>query len=1328
MEISTNENRKLDSLLTSWIEHPEEELEATFGGSADGTSIDSTIFLAVAKRLAAKGFQARPQEDRLNIITPNQVRITLTGLGTIQQYCKDDTLTSKPFTAIIKDTTREEANLFLTEYDTKIKLRRELVLAQDDFKLRDTITNWPQQRKAFRLIKRWSYASQGVVIDMSIVRMTPRKDGKFIWQKSFGEKDLFRQPPVYEIEVELLRGDDTKTAIEAKRALIRGIGEILRAIQKNFILIRNSARSEILRQYRNLIKSDRFRGVPPVTLEKQNIISTRPGDLEDDDKIPNIRGDYNVTDKADGLRVMPFVDKDGDLYMLDMGLNVYRTGLRNGACKNSLLDAEWVTMDKEGRAINLLLIFDIYVVSNSSGETKDVSRLPFWDANPDKESRYNTAKNWMNFWRQTEQITSKLVTDTNRLQISIKNFYFASRSVDVQQQNLEIFQHCSRILDTPMIYHTDGLILTPNNLPLPSRPGEVFPQQFKWKPSDQNTVDFLVTYEKDLDIPSLDRIVTGVYPTTGETIRYKILRLFVGSSKDVSYEDPRATILNMAKLPDGPRRGPHATNAVYKPILFSPQEFPDTMASTCYHTVEIDSETGEEFVVTEEGEAIRDRSIVEMRYEPTRPQGWRWIPMRIRHDKTERLMRGRIERTLNSEKVAESVWNSIHDPVTEYMIRTGSESPSEAEERAMYPQGSGKTAEVGLKYYDRKASDEDLMVVRGLRNFHNKYIKEQLLYKSILRKRGMSLIDYTCGKGADLQRWRRGNVGFVLGLDKAGDNIRDKNNGMYRRYMDTIINNGKDKVAPMVFAIADSSKDIVSGLGGATQEEGDILRAVFGRAEIEATVPKYIETEVAGRLRNGSDCGVAMFSLHYFFENKEVLDGFIGNLATTIKEGGYFAGCCFDGETVFNSLRGISQGGNRIGKVGDEIIWSITKKYSADSFDADDTSLGMAIDVEFITIGAPHVEYLVNFTYFVQRLRDIGFELLDETEMSEAGLKFSTNMFGASYEMAEGLGRRFPMDDDVKAFSFMNRWFIFQRRAVEITGVKAIADAEVPVATVAAAAATDLGVKETVSVREAAPADLVADLPTTAPMGEPRVAAAASASAASVSLPATESRKFLKAQVYQFYLDAPLEILAKNKKLKEPSIKDIQDAPRRLDPGWPFDIPDKDGTVVYPSIDHYLAAQFLKLAAGKSELARSLLSKEGSIHQTYLQEARDSARTPDILHDIQKREIEAVRALYYPSAARKRTLNGLKVKSLNEAAWNVVKDTEIEYAVGIRWASDDKFHKIVEAARTEGKYLLFYIPGRTVEEFGGRLTADGRINGENKIGRAIMKVANYSAQ
>lgn len=1308
MEISPNENRKLDALLASWTAHAEEELEATFG---EGSAVDSTVFLGVAKRLAAKGFQARPQEDRLNIITPNQVRITLTGLGSIQQYCKDDTLNGKPFTAMIKDTTREEANLFLTEYDTKIKLRRELILGSDDFRLKEAIASWSQQRKAFRLIKRWSYAGQGVVIDMSIVRMTPRKDGKFIWQKTFGEKDLFRQPPVYEIEVELIRGEDTKEAAKAKQALIRGIGEILRAQQKSFILLRNSVRTDVLRQYRDLVKSDRFRGVPPVTLEKINMIAVRPGDLEEDDKVPNIRGNYNVTDKADGLRVMPFVDKEGELYLLDMGLNVYRTGLRNGACRNSLLDAEWVTHDKEGRAVNLLLIFDCYMVSKSSGESRDVSRLPFYESDPDKESRYNILKNWMEFWRKTEEISSRLVTSTNRLQISLKNFYFAGgvgvgASAAATSNPIEIFQHCSRILDTPMIYHTDGLILTPNNLPLPGRPGEVFASQFKWKPADQNTVDFLVTYEKDLEIPTIDRIVTSIYPSTGETVRYKVLRLYVGSSKDVTYDDPRATILSMAKLPDSARKG--APQGAYKPILFSPQEYPDTMASTCYHAIEIDSETGEEFVVTEEGEAIRDRSIVEMRYDPTKPQGWRWIPMRIRHDKTERLMRGRIERTLNSEKVAESVWNSIHEPVTEYMIRTGADAPSEAEERAMRPEGSGTTAEVGLKYYDRKASDEDLMVVRGLRNFHNKYIKETLLYRSILRKRGMTLVDYTCGKGADLQRWRRGGVSFVFGLDKAGENIRDKNNGIYRRYMDTLVNNGRERVVPMVFAIADSSKDLVSGAAGATQEEADILRAVFGRAEVEATVPKYIETEVAGRLRNGADCGVAMFSLHYFFESKEILDGFLSNLAATIKVGGYFAGCCFDGEAVFNYMRGVGVGGNRIGRVDDEIVWSITKKYDADSFDADESSLGMGVDVEFITIGAPHVEYLVHFGYLTKRLADIGFVLLDATEMAEAGLKFSTNMFGESYEMADGLGKRYPMAEDVRTFSFLNRWFIFQYRGVPEVTASAAAVAERPVAAVAEATKVAESVPERASVREVAAATGdVSALP-------------------SVVTAPSEARKYLKAQVYQFYLDAPLEVAAKNKKLKDPEVKDIQDASRRLDPGWPFDIPEETGSgAVYPSIDHYLAARFISLAGGKPELAVSLLAKEGSIHQKYLAEAMTSTRTADALHDIQKREIEEVRSLYRPGRSRNAALRGFKITTINEAAWNTAKDGAIEYAVGVRWTRDDKFHKIVEVARREGKYLLFYVPSKTVEEYGGRLGIDGRIIGENKIGKAIMRVAGF---
>ena len=34
------------------------------------------------------------------------------------------------------------------------------------------------------------------------------------------------------------------------------------------------------------------------------------------------------------------------------------------------------------------------------------------------------------------------------------------------------------------------------------------------------------------------------------------------------------------------------------------------------------------------------------------------------------------------------------------------------------------------------------------------------------------LIDTACGVGADLQIWRRSNVGFVLGVDYSGENIQ----------------------------------------------------------------------------------------------------------------------------------------------------------------------------------------------------------------------------------------------------------------------------------------------------------------------------------------------------------------------------------------------------------------------------------------------------------------------------------------------------------------------------------------------------------------------------
>jgi UDP-glucose 4-epimerase len=59
--------------------------------------------------------------------------------------------------------------------------------------------------------------------------------------------------------------------------------------------------------------------------------------------------------------------------------------------------------------------------------------------------------------------------------------------------------------------------------------------------------------------------------------------------------------------------------------------------------------------------------IVEFSYDFTRENGWRWVPLRVRYDKTAEY-RQNLKQYGNAYKVANENWKSIHNPVTEDMI------------------------------------------------------------------------------------------------------------------------------------------------------------------------------------------------------------------------------------------------------------------------------------------------------------------------------------------------------------------------------------------------------------------------------------------------------------------------------------------------------------------------------------------------------------------------------------------------------------------------------------------------------------------------------------
>lgn len=1340
MELYAAEAEAIKKRVEEWMAHSNYELEATFGRAGKSGEVDATTFLAVAQRLRAKGYRALPQGDYMTITTPEHIRFTIGSLGVIQAYCEDDVMAGKPYDVMIKDRATAESQVDLDDYNTRIKVRRETMLAQDDAQVIKLFETWGAQKKAFRMIRRWSFEGDGIQIDMSIIRSTSKvKSGDFKWQRKFRDQDVMNSPPTYEIEVELRHMPDD-TAVSATKRIIKGIGEILRGIQKNTILIRKSIADRVRGAYKELTGTDLFRGPALITMQKENFSKDHP------EKTPNIRDGYNVTDKADGLRCLGFVDGKGDFYMIDMAMNVYRTGLRNPALRLSLVDGEWVTQTKDKKPMQQFLAFDIFYYTDK----RDVSLFPFQPgatmpvadgappptALPAEDSRYNQLKAWSKTWNAGDgpQMMAGVTIDT-KVQVAAKDFFFAKAG------DLSIFKAADKVLTTARPYYTDGLIFTPNANPLPAKPAATFWEQFKWKPPADNTIDFLVVTEKVTGSKTIDKVITGIKPgETGETVTYKTLRLFVGSRT----ENPRDVILNKRELPRRDRGFEGKKGKDYKPVVFMPKEFPDPMASYCCLPIERDPDTGEEFVRTEHtGEPIQDKTIVEMAYDPSQPPKWRWKPLRVRMDKTERYQSGVISRTLNSDMNAEGVWNSIYDPITDTMIRRGAEEPTPAELALL----GGRVREGSARqYFDRQGPEADEGLATEMKKFHNRWIKETILFNTGLSGGDKTLIDLACGVAGDLHKWLRMKVAFVLGVDYAAKNIMDSGDSCYTRYMNQAVKlGGLDAIPPMVFAIADSSKPLVDGAAGSTEEEKDILRSVFGKVRPTGSVPAFVEQAGASRLKMGADCVSCMFAIHYMFETPDKFNGFLRNLSETMKVGSYFIGCCPDGRKVFDLLRGEP---SKRGIDNGTVVWDITRRYDVDEIPEGDGGFGLGIDVEFISIGKAHREYLVPFQLLEDKMRTIGCELLTAEELKAIGMVNSTATFDVSWEMAKKKGEKFPMSPAIKEFSFLNRWFIFKRKRQESMAAATVAEAvvnataspkiapsgsEAPkgrfqnatnVAKANSLAATALQKEEAANAanlrneRTVQVAKAAANIPPTS-YGAPTNGTVAVAPGDA----APQGKSYTKGEVFLFYGKASLS--DDQLRMSDPG------AGRWLAPSARFPIEDPETKVVYPTVEHYIAGMRIKLATNKPELAETLFSREGSIHQKFLTDrvALTNAGTKALSEEEDARLLEAEVAAVKDAMREpflKRYWRGTPGKIIDEAVWATAKDGVIEDAIGQRWTKDARFRKIVEAARERGKYLLYYTPGTSTSNVGGvRSTKTGAIEGQNKIGKTIMKLAGY---
>jgi hypothetical protein len=279
------------------------------------------------------------------------------------------------------------------------------------------------------------------------------------------------------------------------------------------------------------------------------------------------------------------------------------------------------------------------------------------------------------------------------------------------------------------------------------------------------------------------------------------------------------------------------------------------------------------------------------------------------------------------------------------------------------------------------------------------------------------------------------NPSFVLGIDISKDNIHNTKDGICVRYLETksrmrnifdglfIVGNSGKKIMGEEFAIQEDKED--------EQKSKFVFQQIMGLKEKSTLYGSYVAKNY-GIARNLFDVGSIQFALHYMFKTKDTFHTFMKNCADTIKVGGYFIGTCYDGSKIFNALKDVKEGEKiELYKSEDcksdknmKKIWSITKKYSNPEFIADDSSLGLTIGVYQETINKDFDEYLVNFTYFIEKMKQYGFEVCEKMPGTDYP---GIGNFSILYDAMIKQGGSFIMCKKEQEISFMNKYFVFKK-------------------------------------------------------------------------------------------------------------------------------------------------------------------------------------------------------------------------------------------------------------------------------------------------------------
>lgn len=757
---------------------------------------------------------------------------------------------------------------------------------------------------SIRLLNRRSYITKDELfrIDFSMVKSRRMKKQSL--------RDILKEEHTYELEIEFIKRETKISSSEIVEQFTKLIKKILQTYHQSEFILTPLEEESYLREF----KLSKHEFINPVTFKREHL---KEGPH-------SIWEGYTVTIKADGERSGLYVARDRKLLRItSRPLEIRWTGLKalSDSFHGTFMDGEYIS------ELNLYCIFDCY-----SYKGKNTTQLHLMGN--DEKSRLGCAGLFI------DDIKKEFVTEPTTNPLKIQRKIFKAGDGKIMENAIK------DLLETKYDYETDGLIFTPNLSPVApesDRDGITWKTVYKWKPPYQNSIDFLIkfTNEETYDPVLNTQVRKGhlfVSQRIGDVLLYPCETMtgeFV--SKDLP-SDLKALSDNSPKIP-----------AYFQP---SNPKNPDA------YEILVPIEKGLAYDIDKQ--RVETNTIIECSYNTEKS---RWIIMRTRYEKTLQF-KSKQKQYGNDYKVADDIWNSIHVPVTEDMIKTFVSSPLD---ETMFDD----------TYYIQ--TNRTKRVLNNSYNFHNK-IKD-LLYEKCT-KENQTLLDLGSGQGGDMHKWKKQRLSKVVGIEYSESNIKLA----CERYVKDKIDKPTEYRPHILYVKGDITQPLY-------QQESTKYKILNGE---EKGQTKYLEQFNDLKKFDNLSC---QFVIHYACESEETFRIFVKNISQHCKE--YFFGTCPDGKTVYSLLAGKKSHKFTNGK---EIGGEYEKEY--EDTEQWSESFGKSIKVSMESY-EPKREFIVPFQKITEIFKEEGFELEE------------SHMFQELYNNTLNLQEQ--------EFSFINRTFIFRK-------------------------------------------------------------------------------------------------------------------------------------------------------------------------------------------------------------------------------------------------------------------------------------------------------------